>query len=422
MRLKSIQTFAAGILIVFSLTFCIGLLVPTNTYAGTPAEGLQSGANSTTNGDTKTDIKVIIKNISNTALFVLGAIAVLMLIYGGIRYTTSGGDEKAITTAKNIILYAVVGIVVAILAYAIVNFVVGQFVTSTPADTVQNPDQISSTTNPVIADSSTAKIIQYPSSQNVATAAYATVNVLSQQFLDTPAPQELLPSYGPSDITPEAAPAEEPVDTTISEQPSSAEIDTIANETAASISELSAKEAQPSLLKMRQYRMIQYATDESKGKNGDTSETPSDNNGPRIHDYQNYAGTSHCYGKAWCAAFVSYIHHEATGNDDLRTCSVSEMMSLASGVGTFKHYGQPEVGDILTWYGDATKDGIPGHTGILIKINSNGQYVTIEGNAIMPGQSSDARTKVQAHTRNAGYWRLGKLTGATGVRTGFIEP
>ena len=50
-----------------------------------------------------------------------------MLIIGGIRYVVSGGDSGAVTSAKNTILYAIVGIVVAILAYALVNFVVGSF-------------------------------------------------------------------------------------------------------------------------------------------------------------------------------------------------------------------------------------------------------------------------------------------------------
>jgi len=50
-----------------------------------------------------------------------------MLIYGGIRYTTSGGDSTAVQSAKNTILYSIVGIIVAILAYAVVTFVVGAF-------------------------------------------------------------------------------------------------------------------------------------------------------------------------------------------------------------------------------------------------------------------------------------------------------
>jgi hypothetical protein len=46
-----------------------------------------------------------------------------MLIIGGIRYVISSGDQNQVTAAKNTILYAIVGIVVAILAFAVVNFV-----------------------------------------------------------------------------------------------------------------------------------------------------------------------------------------------------------------------------------------------------------------------------------------------------------
>ncbi len=70
----------------------------------------------------------VFSTITNVLLFLIGAISVIMLIIGGIRYTISGGDQAAVTAAKNTILYAIVGIVVAILAYAIVNFVIGSFV------------------------------------------------------------------------------------------------------------------------------------------------------------------------------------------------------------------------------------------------------------------------------------------------------
>lgn len=69
----------------------------------------------------------MVKNIINTLLYVLGIIAVIMIIIGGIRYVVSAGDSSAITAAKNTILYAVIGLVVAILAFAIVNFVVTAF-------------------------------------------------------------------------------------------------------------------------------------------------------------------------------------------------------------------------------------------------------------------------------------------------------
>lgn len=64
--------------------------------------------------------------ITNILLFVIGAVAVVMLIVGGIRYVVSSGDQNAVTGAKNTILYAIIGIVVAFLAYAAVNFVTAQ--------------------------------------------------------------------------------------------------------------------------------------------------------------------------------------------------------------------------------------------------------------------------------------------------------
>lgn len=69
----------------------------------------------------------VFQTVSNVLLFIIGAVAVIMLIIGGLKYTTSGGDQNAVQSAKNTILYAIVGIVVAILAYAAVQFVVEQF-------------------------------------------------------------------------------------------------------------------------------------------------------------------------------------------------------------------------------------------------------------------------------------------------------
>ncbi len=70
----------------------------------------------------------IFSDITNLLLFIIGAIAVIMIVIGGLRYVISGGDAKQVQAAKNTILYALVGVVVAILAYAIVNFVTGTFV------------------------------------------------------------------------------------------------------------------------------------------------------------------------------------------------------------------------------------------------------------------------------------------------------
>lgn len=47
-----------------------------------------------------------------------------MLIIGGLRYVVSGGSSSAVTAAKNTVLYAIVGLVIAFLAYAVINFVI----------------------------------------------------------------------------------------------------------------------------------------------------------------------------------------------------------------------------------------------------------------------------------------------------------
>jgi cytochrome bd-type quinol oxidase subunit 2 len=64
--------------------------------------------------------------ILETFTFIIGAVSVLMIIVGGIRYVTSNGEQAQISSAKNTILYAIVGVVVAMLAYGIVHFVISQ--------------------------------------------------------------------------------------------------------------------------------------------------------------------------------------------------------------------------------------------------------------------------------------------------------
>jgi hypothetical protein len=66
----------------------------------------------------------IFGKIANVLIFLVGAIAVIVIIFGGLRYVISTGDAGRIKQAKDTILYGVIGVVIAILAYAIVNFVI----------------------------------------------------------------------------------------------------------------------------------------------------------------------------------------------------------------------------------------------------------------------------------------------------------
>lgn len=69
----------------------------------------------------------VLQNGLNLAYFVMAIIAVIVIIVAGIMYATSGGDAAAVTKAKNLILYSVVGIIVIFAAWGITNFVIGRF-------------------------------------------------------------------------------------------------------------------------------------------------------------------------------------------------------------------------------------------------------------------------------------------------------
>lgn len=87
---------------------------------------LDSGSACAGTGNQGQDLTVVFKTVVNILLFIVGAVAVIMLVIGGLRYVTSNGDQNAVTGAKNTILYAIIGIVVAFLAFAAVNFVTTQ--------------------------------------------------------------------------------------------------------------------------------------------------------------------------------------------------------------------------------------------------------------------------------------------------------
>jgi len=99
-----------------------------------PCAAGAGGSSSSVCASTNDNADGLVKIIVNTLLFILGAISVIVIIIGGILYTLSGGDSNSVTKAKNTILYAVIGLVVALLAYAIVNFVITQL-TATPVTT-----------------------------------------------------------------------------------------------------------------------------------------------------------------------------------------------------------------------------------------------------------------------------------------------
>lgn len=85
-------------------------------------EALKAAGCPSPDGD---DIKVgtVVQNIINAVITVLGIVAVLFVVVGAVGYTTSQGDPAKTKKARDTILYAILGVVLAVLAYTIVNFV-----------------------------------------------------------------------------------------------------------------------------------------------------------------------------------------------------------------------------------------------------------------------------------------------------------
>ncbi len=77
----------------------------------------------------------VFKQITNTLIYIVGIIAVIMLVFGGIKYVVSGGDAKKVTDAKNTVLYAIIGLVIAFVSYAIVTFVISALPSSDKPNT-----------------------------------------------------------------------------------------------------------------------------------------------------------------------------------------------------------------------------------------------------------------------------------------------
>lgn len=93
---------------------------------GGGADQILNGANTTGQEGGQT-LEQQIKNVTNVLLFLIGAIAVIVLIVGGIKYVVADGDQGKIKSAKDTIVYALVGLAIAIFAYAIVAWIVGAF-------------------------------------------------------------------------------------------------------------------------------------------------------------------------------------------------------------------------------------------------------------------------------------------------------
>lgn len=127
--MKRFITTITSLAVVFATTITLSL-----PGVASAQSSIQNGVNAA-RGDGQPSVLFgdggVITTITNTLLFIVGALSVIMIIFGGLRYATSAGNASSVTAAKNTILYAVVGLIIAFLAFAAVNWLLGALTSST---------------------------------------------------------------------------------------------------------------------------------------------------------------------------------------------------------------------------------------------------------------------------------------------------
>lgn len=128
------------LLLSLSAVFIIGApaLLPATVGATDQIQnGVCTGANTLQVTETPTSqcpsgpdqtnkVNQIITDVINVFSVVVGIVAVIMIVYAGFKYITSGGAQEKVTSAKNTILYAIIGLVIVALAQIIVKFVLNK--------------------------------------------------------------------------------------------------------------------------------------------------------------------------------------------------------------------------------------------------------------------------------------------------------
>ena len=135
--IKKIKSLALSL--IAAAAFLLPVAAPAAVHAAgvNLRDGLNCGTELTINADgsgcaptgedATTQVNDAVRLGLNLFSAVVGIIAVVMIIIGGVKYITSGGDSGNVTSAKNTILYAVIGLVVVALAQIIVRFVLARF-------------------------------------------------------------------------------------------------------------------------------------------------------------------------------------------------------------------------------------------------------------------------------------------------------
>lgn len=106
----------------FAKNFLLALIVLSLPMVVFGAESIDIG-----NPLKTTDVQELLNNVIDAILGIVGVVAVAMIVYGGVQIMISGGDSKKLEDAKKTITSAIIGLIIALLSYAIINYVLEIF-------------------------------------------------------------------------------------------------------------------------------------------------------------------------------------------------------------------------------------------------------------------------------------------------------
>jgi len=121
-----------SLVILLSSTFSA---LPGTVLAANAVEQACSGLNSLSPsnscGTGQASVNNIVASVTKLISYIVGAVAVLVIIFAGFRFITSGGSNENTNSARNMILYAIIGLAVAVLAQLIVHYAINTSYNST---------------------------------------------------------------------------------------------------------------------------------------------------------------------------------------------------------------------------------------------------------------------------------------------------
>jgi hypothetical protein cdiviTM7_00617 len=123
---KTVVSIAIMICAAFGLA-TLSTVSLSNNVSAQVSDGIGAATTSEMEGRKIDGDSGLVKSVVNILLWVIGILSIIMIIFSGIRYVTSAGDASKTKAAQNTLIYSVVGLIVAIMAWAIVDLVVNKF-------------------------------------------------------------------------------------------------------------------------------------------------------------------------------------------------------------------------------------------------------------------------------------------------------